>query len=293
MLRIRIAKVRFGFTLVELFVVIAIIAILMGILMPAVQAAREAARRSSCVNNFHQVGLGVHLFHDREGFLPRPPDDYAGLVHWQAMIVGDLEQVSLQKEIIRQFSSRTNYDAFAGVRVLIHGFQCPSDDKANRLSTHWMSGRLIANTNYIGCVGNTLSQNNGAFPSRYGPGNVKRRFSDIGDGLSNTIGVGERPIGQPTLVGSWQSSQEYGHESLAIFEYPDATGYNTPSLGECGEMHFQSGDSIDVCHQWHFWSKHPGGAIFLRMDGSANFVGYTVDTRMLSGLSTISGGETW
>ena len=48
-----------GFTLIEILVVIAIIALLAAILFPVFARARENARRSSCQSNLKQVGLGV------------------------------------------------------------------------------------------------------------------------------------------------------------------------------------------------------------------------------------------
>src|SRR3954447_20098027 len=61
---------RRGFTLIELLVVIAIIAVLIALLLPAVQAAREAARRAQCLNNFKQIGIGLHNYHSSNDCFP-------------------------------------------------------------------------------------------------------------------------------------------------------------------------------------------------------------------------------
>ena len=51
-----------GFTLIELLVVIAIIAILAAILFPVFAQAREQARKTQCVSNMKQAGLGVQMY---------------------------------------------------------------------------------------------------------------------------------------------------------------------------------------------------------------------------------------
>ena len=53
-----------GFSLAELFVVIAIIAILAVLLFPTVGRAKDKAKRTRCMNNLKQINLGLRLYTD-------------------------------------------------------------------------------------------------------------------------------------------------------------------------------------------------------------------------------------
>src|SRR5688500_15223199 len=84
---------RGAFTLVELLVVIAIIGILVALLLPAIQAAREAARRSSCLNNLKNLGLGALNYESAEKEIPYGRKyDWWDTYTWTQVILPYIEQ---------------------------------------------------------------------------------------------------------------------------------------------------------------------------------------------------------
>jgi prepilin-type N-terminal cleavage/methylation domain-containing protein len=119
-----------GFTMVELLVVMAIIAVLIGLLLPAVQAARESARRMHCLNNLKQIGLSLACY---ESFCGVYPASYAGGAkgNWsaQAALLAFLERGDIYRRIDfnQGCSSITLPDGTRLATLRVSPYLCPSE----------------------------------------------------------------------------------------------------------------------------------------------------------------------
>jgi prepilin-type processing-associated H-X9-DG protein len=169
---------RSGFTLFQLLVVIAIIAILIGLLLPAVQKVREAAARMQSQNNLKQIALGAHAYHDANNHFPPGCDaqNFSAAVY----LLPYVEQDAVYKSIDLKKSVDDPANAEAR-KIVIKTFLNPSDPVMTVKNDY-------GPTNYLFNAGAKpdLEDNDGIFYR-----DSKIRFADITDGTSNTLLTGE------------------------------------------------------------------------------------------------------
>jgi prepilin-type N-terminal cleavage/methylation domain-containing protein/prepilin-type processing-associated H-X9-DG protein len=296
-------KIRFltpsGFTLVELLVSIAIMALLIGLFLPAVQKVREAANRVKCLNNLKQIGLALHNYHDSHQAFPagylcqaRPDPTYtAPGWGWAAQLLPHLEQDALTRQI--NFNLPVEASANAAWRTtILPVLVCPSDRDTGVFSVVDSKGTAIgaaATSSYAGCYGaggeisDAPDKGNGLLFR-----NSRIRIADVTDGTSNTLAVGERcSLFTQT---AWAGALTGGTTRITPGAPVDSTSVEeapTQTLAHTGShtLNDANADPDD------FFSPHPGVGNFVFGDGSARPLQARLSLQVLQALSTRAGGE--
>jgi prepilin-type N-terminal cleavage/methylation domain-containing protein/prepilin-type processing-associated H-X9-DG protein len=307
-----------GFTLVELLVVIAIIGVLVGLLLPAVQAAREAARRSSCQNNFLQIGIACHNYHDVHQTFPPGwidmPNANEETWGWTAFLLPFMEQENLSRELgvtrgslmarmAANSSGTPPTQIYPDTRVVIKIVICPTDTGHNAGLSHnnrsfdggvgytaagftGAAATIAGHSNYIGVMGHRdvhgATQNTGCFY-----GNSRIGIGDITDGSSNTIMVGERET-QNCRGGTWlgvRNTNANGSRGVMMVGGHSRPKMNQETTGSTGIVWDTDGTG---CGEG-FGSLHPGGAQFLFADSSVRFITETVGHNWVNPSGNVNG----
>ncbi|MEZ6064552.1 MAG: DUF1559 domain-containing protein [Planctomycetaceae bacterium] len=290
-----------GFSLIELMVVIAVIAMLVALLLPAVQSTREAARRTRCRSNLHQLGIGLQSYETTHRMFAinygSGPFDGRNLgASWIAQLLPFIEQKPLWDRI--EFGRPAETPAnLAASSTVIEVLLCSSDAHGtgvmeNRRQTLFPQ----AITNYKACLGSNWGEGTWAplasvtgrnagqtdgqdrcngFMCRGGflpP--VSTRVRDLTDGSSNIIAVGEA-----VPEWTWHTWWYWFNATTATCAIP----LNDWTIPE---------DTLDDWHQNSgFASRHPGGGQFTFADQRVVFISENINRDVYRELATIQGGE--
>ncbi len=310
---------RRGFSLIELLVVIAIIAILIGLLLPAVQRVREAANQTACRNNLHQMGIALLSYNDKVGHFPpaylfdetrldrREIGEeeeylYAEASTWEPMLtfpgwgwatflLSHLEQGSLagQVDLKRAIEHPVNMELR---KRLVKSFVCPTDVN---VGVFMMKSQLnkplgeFATNSYAACYGTGGSI--GELPAK-GDGifyrNSKTHISQISDGTSNTIAIGERGsiLCQAPWIGAVSEGTTRVHPNAPVY----VAAVEEPATAVMARTGWYPLNS-HYTEVYDFFSPHHGLGLFLFADGSVRSMSVNTKTEVWKAIGTRAKGE--
>jgi prepilin-type processing-associated H-X9-DG protein/prepilin-type N-terminal cleavage/methylation domain-containing protein len=275
-----------GFTVLELLVALAVMAVLMAIVLPALSAAREAARRVQCTNHLKQIGLALHCYEDSFRCFPAGwqwEDSRQSAYGWAVPLLPYVEQRAVYEltDRTRPVTDPVNAEARTTTLDLM---LCPSDIAAPRFELYEEPSPLILaagtipvtnsplvdlpTANYVGVFGTPEADDSIPAPPGDGAFIESRpvRLAEFRRGLSQTLIVGERTMAR--VPSTWLGVDFRGADAACRLVGNAAT---RPNCAECDECEFDS--------------RHAGGVNFLWGDGHVEFVAQGIDTREYRRLS--------
>jgi prepilin-type N-terminal cleavage/methylation domain-containing protein/prepilin-type processing-associated H-X9-DG protein len=292
-----------GFTLMEMLVVIAVLAVMVALLFPAIQRVREAANRTTCANNLKQCGVAFLAHQDKHGVLP---DAGASWVDGRSISASGVPEVTPKQnwgcwyQILPYLGYPNEWSAkddkiSAGAVVPI--YFCPTRrppcaypgvETPNLPSGPPFKRGAI---DYAGSGGTTMDPfpaGATAFAGRKNGAIIPRSNSDhfstsnIPDGASNTLLAGERNFNRKRS-GDWGQYDENNG-------YFNGWDWDTMRWGHEVPAPDRFDDSN---YDLKFGSSHPGGLNVLLADGSVHFLIFGIDLAIFQQLCDRNDGKTF
>jgi prepilin-type N-terminal cleavage/methylation domain-containing protein len=266
---------RNGFTLTELLVVLAIIAILIALLLPATRNVRGTAERVQCQNNLKQLMLAFDSFASTSGPAPLSSTGYPDAPAEHLFPRGCLGPGTIPEERlswvvallwyigIEQHSLHQQFDlekGYAGnlpaAQTRIKTLLCPA------LKDGATGGAVTTYVAMSGIGRDAAEQPAGAAGNGFMGYDRPTSMTMIKDGTSNTIALMETRFG----LGPWARG---GSSTLRGFDPADVPRH---------------GDQRP-------FGGHTGGMHAAMADGSVRFLSSSTDPKKLAAAITIDGGE--
>jgi prepilin-type N-terminal cleavage/methylation domain-containing protein/prepilin-type processing-associated H-X9-DG protein len=293
---------RRAFTLLELLVVIALMAVILGLTLSGVQRARAAATRLQCQNNLKQIGLACHNYHDNVGRFPPgysawpSPDPTATSPGWgwPAYLLPYVEQTPLFRSLRFDLPIENSLNA-AGRQTPVSLFVCPADAAVPRTFTIDIGdGRgtiMVAPLSYAGCWGG------GEADEIPGPKegilyrNSRVRLDDVTDGTSQTTLIGDRAWSH--AMAPWAGAVPRG---LLLPGPLNPWRGTAPAVAPATDLVLAHNRTINNAADNDgslddYFGYHPGGVNMLFADGSIHFLRSSIDRAVFRALGTRAGGE--
>lgn len=187
-----------AFTLVELLVVMAVIAILAALLFPVLSAAKAKTQRAACMNNLRQINFALRMYAD---------DDHGGA------LPNTRHVSSAYKELIKHYVGLTSPSS-PNDKL----FTCPADQFVIELPQNVIVPGSIhedADNDYTSYNINDLNRWGG--PASSGPGIAGRKLDSIRE-PSRTVLVAELSA----LIGfSWHDHLPIANNARSVVSFVD------------------------------------------------------------------------